>query len=150
MPLDLRSLSRPPAVFPANVRAVHILEEFHSRGEEFAVIVDEYGGVAGIVTLGDLATTVLGGEEPAIVGAAGSWIVDGMIKFDDFLRRFPLANVEADEYETLAGFVIARMGDLPHLGDRMTYGGYTFEIVDMDGKRIHRVAIGYERDIEPA
>jgi putative hemolysin len=106
------------------------------------VVVDEYGSLEGIVTMGDLAGTVLGEEEPTIVERGeGSWLADGMIKFDEFLDHFPLVGVEADEYETLAGFLIAQLDRLPRMADRLKHGRYTFEIVDMDGRRIDRVAI---------
>jgi putative hemolysin len=146
--LDLRALARQPIVFPENVPAMRILEEFHRLGAELAVIVDEYGSIEGIVTMGDLAGTVLGeGEEPEIVERAeGSWLVDGMIKFDAFLEHFPLRGVEPDADETLAGFLIGQLGRLPKMADRVTHGRYEFEIVDMDGKRIDRVAITLTSD----
>lgn len=142
-PFDLRALLHPPLVFPENAAAIRILEEFHRLGAEFAVIVDEYGSVEGIVTMGDLAGTVLGQEDhPAVVErAAGSWLVDGMIKFDEFVAQFPLPDLEPARYDTLAGFLIARLGRLPRMADRVEYGSYRFEIVDMDGRRVDRVAI---------
>lgn len=141
-PLDLRSLARPPLVFPESTPAVQILEEFQRLAAEFAVVVGEYGGIEGIVTMSDLAGTVFGDEDPPVVERAdGSFLVDGMMKFDEFLDRFPLHGLDAHEYETLAGFLIAQLGRLPRMADRVSHGGYTFEIVDMDGKRIDRVAV---------
>jgi len=113
------------------------------------VVIDEYGSVEGIVTMADLAATVLGDEEPSVVERVdGSWLVDGMIKFDEFLDRFPLPDVAPDDFQTLAGFLIARLGRLPHIADRVAYGRYDFEIVDMDDKRIDRVAITRRIDEE--
>jgi putative hemolysin len=143
-PLDLRALVHPPVVFLEHTPAVRILEEFHRLGAEFAVIVDEYGSIEGIVTMDDLAQTILGRDEEeaqVVERADGSWLVDGMMKFDEFFEQFHLPGVRADDHETLAGFLIAQLGRLPRIADRTEAGEYLFEIVDMDGQRIDRVAV---------
>jgi putative hemolysin len=141
-PIDMRRAIREPAVVHANMTALQILEMFQVKRADFAIVIDEYGGVAGVVTRADLAMTILGGDQDRLVQRAdGSWLVDGMMKFDEFVEEVPLQGVDDNEYETVAGFALAQFGRVPHAGDHFEFSGIRFEVVDMDGHRIDKVLV---------
>lgn len=146
---DLVKLCHDPVYVLESTRVLTLLERFRSRpGMRFAVVVDEYGDVQGIMTLGDILEAVVGDmpvpggeEEPAAVRREdGSWLLDGLLPVDevhDLLRLGPPDPEEA--HRTLAGFVLARLHAAPAMGQAVTHAGWRFEIVDMDGRRIDRV-----------
>jgi putative hemolysin len=116
-----------------------------------AIVVDEYGVVEGIVTPTDILTAIAG-ELPEDVadieaGAAvqredGSWLLDGMLGIDEAERLLGRKGMRGeDDFETLAGFVLARLGQIPQTGDCFLWDGLKFEIVDMDGRRIDRILV---------
>jgi putative hemolysin len=138
----MRRAIREPLVVHANMTALQILEMFQVKRADFAIVIDEYGGVAGVVTRADLAMTILGGDQDRLVQRAdGSWLVDGMMKFDEFVEEVPLQGVDDNEYETVAGFALAQFGRVPHAGDHFEFSGIRFEVVDMDGRRIDKVLV---------
>ena len=143
-PIDLRAAVREPLVFPETTSALQILHDFRDRGEEIGIVVDEYGGFEGIVTIADLAMRVLRldeDEDLLVQRDDGSWLVDAMMNFDDFARAVGLRVPDAGEHDTVAGFVLARLGRLPRVTDRIEAAGFTFEIVDMDGRRVDKVLV---------
>ncbi len=148
-PVDLRSEVREVPVFPETTSALEILHQFQERKTEFGIVVDEYGGFEGIVTVSDLAMRVLGLEENVTLVARedGSWLVDAMMNFDDFASAVHL-RLEHCEYDTVAGFVLAKLGRVPRVADHFQAGGFRFEIVDMDGRRVDKVLVSRtpERD----
>ncbi|MGZ5444702.1 MAG: hemolysin family protein [Thermoanaerobaculia bacterium] len=143
-PVDLRSAVREPLVFPETTSALQILHEFQGRKMEMAIVVDEYGGFEGIVTVADLATRILGLEEdehPIVQREDGSWLVDAMMSFDDFAREVGLRAREHGEYDTVAGFVLGNLGRLPRVAESFEAYGFRVEIVDMDGRRVDKVLV---------
>ena len=116
-----------------------------------AVVVDEYGVVEGIVTATDILTAIAGElpedasdiEAPSAVRRDdGSWLMDGMLGIHEAERLLERKDMRGDEdFETLAGFVLARLARIPQIGDHFEWGGLRFEIVDMDGRRIDRVLV---------
>jgi putative hemolysin len=150
---DLQSVARPPMFVPETLPAVELLDVFHASGLNLAMVVDEFGGVQGLVTLHDVLAAVVGditepgaGSEPAQATrrADGSWLLDGMLPASDFRDLFKLDSLPgADEstYETLAGFVIMLLGSIPQVADQAEWGGFRFEIMDMDGRRIDKVLV---------
>ncbi len=154
---DLESALRPPLYLPETVPAYQALEQFKSSGQWIALVLDEYGGVEGLITLGDLLGDLVG-DGPPPVGAAGavrradgSWLVDGMLPLDAFRDVIPVTELPGEElgyFQTLGGFVLARLGRLPAAGDRVTWGGYAFEVVDMDGQRVDKVLVQEEKTMQ--
>lgn len=143
-PVDLRAAVREPLVFPESTSALQILHDFQSRKEQIGIVVDEYGGFEGIVTVTDLATRVLGLEEDEdtlVMRDDGSWLVDAMMNFQDFAYAVGLRADDADEHDTVAGFVLARLGRLARVADRIEANGFRFEVVDMDGRRVDKVLV---------
>jgi putative hemolysin len=116
-----------------------------------AVVVDEYGGLEGIVTPTDILTAIAGDlpedasdlEEPSAVKRDdGSWLMDGMLGIHEAERLLERKDMRGDEdFETLAGFVLARLARIPQIGDSFEWDGLKFEIVDMDGRRIDRMLV---------
>ncbi|MCA0245441.1 MAG: CBS domain-containing protein, partial [Proteobacteria bacterium] len=120
-----------------------------------AVVVDEYGGLEGIVTQADLLEA-LAGELPETEGglpdvqerADGSLLIDGMAPAGDIFNRLALAAPSTSgRFHTIAGFALAQLGHLPVAGEKFAYEGWSFEIVDMDGRRIDKLLA--HREVPP-
>ena len=149
-PADIESAMRPPLYLPETVAAYKALEQFKTTGRRIALVLDEYGGIEGLITLGDVLGDLVG-DGPPPVGAAGavrrddgSWLIDGMLPLDEFRDFIPVAELPGEElgyFQTLGGFVLAQLGRLPAAGDRVTWGGYDFEVLDMDGQRVDKVLV---------
>lgn len=144
-PLDYRAIVREPFVVYENTSALQILHEFRRGKSDVAVVVDEYGGFEGLVTMADLATRVLGidEEEPEVTQRAdGSWLVDAMMDFEELVDKLDLRIDTPRQYGTLAGFVLTHLtGRLPRVADVVDAAGFRFEIVDMDRRRIDKVLV---------
>ena len=142
--VDLRAAVREAIVFPGTTSALQILHDFQSRKAEIGIVVDEYGGFEGIVTLADLAMRVLGldeDEDSLVRREDGSWLVDAMMNFADFAESIGLRCDDDAKHDTVAGFVLAKLGRLPRVADRIETNGFRFEIVDMDGRRLDKVLV---------
>ncbi len=149
-PADIASALRPPLFLLETVAAYKALEQFKTNGLWIALVLDEYGGVEGLLTRGDLLGDLVG-DGPPLVGAAGavrradgSWLVEGILPLDEFRDFIPVAELPGEElgyFQTLGGFVLAQLGRLPAAGDRVTWGGYDFEVLDMDGQRVDKVLV---------
>lgn len=149
-PVDLRALAGPALFVPGVAPLSSTLEQMRQGGAALAFVVDEHGGVDGIVTLNDVLSEIVGEidivAEPAVVQRqGGGLLIDGGLPLqtlDDVLgERLALPDDEVGRYETLAGFVMARMDRLPQMGDAFSFGGWRFEVIDMDGARIDRVMV---------
>ncbi|MBD0334598.1 MAG: HlyC/CorC family transporter [Cyanobacteria bacterium Co-bin13] len=145
---DLLPLLQTPLYVADSTRALKVLEMFKESGTHIALVLDEYGGLEGLVTLNDLVEAIVGDlpaiedeEEPMVVQREdGSWLLDGLLSVDE-LKRLLLREELPDEegYHTLAGFVINQLGRIPTAGDYFEWQGMRFEVVDMDGRRIDKV-----------
>jgi putative hemolysin len=147
---DLQMAVRPIPVVPDTMRVARALETLRQARVSMALVVDEYGEVEGIVTAEDVLEALVGDmperrldEEGAIVRRAdGSMLMDGMLAVDEVKLALDLEELpDEEDYHTLAGFVLAQLGRVPAEGEVFTYGGWRFEIVDMDGKRIDKVLV---------
>ncbi|MQA91474.1 MAG: DUF21 domain-containing protein [Gemmatimonas sp.] len=149
-PLDLEEAIRKPLFVPVNLRALRLLEMFRESGVHLAVVVDEYGGVEGLITLSDVLEEIAGDLsvelEPRIVSRGdGSWLVDGSLPMTEFWAGLNLEDRRHEGrfgYQTVAGFVMTQLGRVPLSGDAFEVHGLRFEVVDMDGYRIDKVLVG--------
>jgi len=146
----LRSCLREPVLVPEGITALALLERFRREQARQALVLDEHGGVEGLVTLHDLVEAMVGelpgetgSDEPAIVARHdGSWLVDGRLGSD---RLRELLGVEAlpddSRYNTAAGLVLQLAGTVPRAGEIYDWGGYRFEVVDLDGRRVDQILL---------
>jgi putative hemolysin len=153
----LRSLRRPPLV-PEGIPATGALEAFKRSGLPVALVVDERGGVEGLVTLTDVLEALVGDvpdadrpeeEAPFVRREDGSWLVDGLLAADELrqhlgLRDLPREAVE--DYQTVGGMVMAYLGRVPVTGDRFGWQEFSFEVVDMDNRRVDKVLVTRGQD----
>lgn len=148
--LDLKAAMIEPIFLPENMPAIRAIETFKQTGTHMAMIVDEYGSVEGLVTLYDIMEAIVGDiptpdeiEDPRIIEREnGSWLVDGLIQIQDFMEFFEISDMpHFDDYQTLGGFVVTMIGDLPMTGQRFEWGDYKFEVVDMDIKRVDKILV---------
>jgi putative hemolysin len=149
-PLRLKDLVEPPLFAPFSQHATTLLETFRKTGRQFALVTDEYGGIAGVVTLHDLMEAVLGdfpsvqerSKPRAVPRADGSWLVDGMFEVEDLAQRLPnlpLENQPTRDYRTAGGWAMKRLGRVPVEGDRFQVGDWQVEVLDMDGHRVDKL-----------
>jgi putative hemolysin len=154
-PLDLKEKMSPPLFVPENAPAMHLLQLFRKSRPHLALVVDEYGGIQGLVTLNDILESIVGeissrgsSEEPQSVQREdGSWLVDGMMPVDEFKELFDLGDLPGEgsgHFQTLGGFVMMQMGRVPKASEFFRYQGLRLEVADMDGKRVDKVLISRE------
>jgi putative hemolysin len=147
---DLRAALRPPLFLPETTAAYKALEQFKAAGLWIALVLDEYGGIEGLITLGDLMGDLVGDSVvqnsiPSVVPRDdGSWLVEGMLPLDELRETIPIGELPGEEqgyFQTLGGFVLAELGRLPVAGDKVEQNGYGFEVMDMDGNRVDKVLV---------
>jgi putative hemolysin len=141
-------IARPVKMMPGTKKVLSAMSEMRREGHHMAIVVDEYGGTDGIVTLEDLMEEVIGeitdeydrAEEPARSLRGGEVEVDGLLNLEDFAERTGLELPEGP-YETVAGFVINELGRLPELGESIDALGHRFTVTELDGRRIAKVRL---------
>ncbi len=144
--VDLKSLLKPAHFIPETMFASRALELFKEKNTELLLVVDEFGGLQGLLTINDILEEIVGAmefEEPqATQRQDGSWLLDGMLEVDEFKEIFKFdALPHEDEYETLSGFVMTSLGRVPQASDHFEWNGLRFEVVDMDGRRVDKVLV---------
>jgi CBS domain containing-hemolysin-like protein len=158
-PISLQddSLVRKVLIVPDRLTLAEVLSQFRQVHEDFAVIVNEYSLVVGVVTLNDVMSTVMGDlvspfdEEQIVQRDDQSWLIDGSTPMDDVVRALGLdALPHADEYETMAGFLMVMLRRVPRRTDSVRWGGYQFEVLDVDSYRIDQVMVTRLGPADPA
>jgi putative hemolysin len=148
--VDLESLVRPPYMVPETKDLGALLTEFRRTNQHMAVVIDEYGSMEGIATLEDLLEEIVGeiedefdvSEEQIVQIDDETYHIDGMFSIDDFNARFG-TDLPDDDYHTLAGFVFGQLGRAPQPGDDVSFDGMRFDVLEVDGNRIERVAVTF-------
>jgi putative hemolysin len=151
-PVDLEPLLQPPLYVAENARALAVIEQFKRSGVHIALVTDEYGGIAGLVTLNDLMEAIVGelpsaedAEDPMVIQREdGSWLLDGALTIGAFLElvdRGEWSEELTGGFHTLGGFAMHRLGRIPRAGERFRCDGLSFEIVDMDGNRVDKLLV---------
>jgi len=144
--IKLKDLLRPAFYIPETMFAARALEIFKEKGTEMLLIIDEFGGLQGLLTITDIVEEIVGQieiEEPqATQRQDGSWLLDGMLEVDEFKEIFNLRILpHEDEYETLSGFMMVSLGRVPQTADHFEWQGLNFEVIDMDGHRVDKVLV---------
>lgn len=149
-PLSLRARMREPLFIPTSTPVFRLLEMFRQPNHDVAVVVDEYGTVAGVASRDSIIAGVLGSagarvDAPVIVrNADGSWMADGDTDMRDVEATIDMPHVEVETrrgYRTLAGFIQSSLGRVPRVGDTVRAGVACFRVETMDGRRIEKVLI---------
>ncbi len=149
---NIQAAMQQPLFIPESTSALDVLQDFRMTGIELAVIVDEYGGVLGLVSMNDIIEAIVGDvatpegeQEPeAIQREDGSWLFDGKIHFDElkeYLNINELPDEDEGDYETLSGLIMSQLGRIPMSGDYFDWAQFRFEVVDMDGRRVDKVMV---------
>ena len=157
-PIVLHDIVREVNYFPETMNAYSALEKFKESRIHQGLVVDEYGTLAGIVTINDVFDTLVGdiSQEDGAIGYElfqredGSWLIDGQYPWDDFLKEFDIEDNEhkRDVFQTIGGFILHTLEQLPKVGQKVTWNKYTFEVVDMDGMRIDKILLNTENHKE--
>lgn len=143
---NLSTLIHPPLYIPETATVGLFLERMRDKDLRIAFVIGEHGGVDGIITVQDVLDEIVGAKEPGEVVARGdgSYLVDGMIPIHRLLELYPsldLPEDEENEYQTLGGFIMYRLGHVPTAAERFEYDGISFEVMDMDGMQIDKVLL---------
>lgn len=146
----LEKMIQTPIYFHENMNVYKVLEEMKAKKVSRALVCDEFGSCSGIITLKDILEALIGTisdddeDDPIIVERSGNdgWLVDGQCSMYDFLRHFDLDDEMQDyEYSTVAGLILDELEQMPVSGDKIEWGEFSFEVVDMDGPRIDKVIV---------
>ncbi|HEY0924982.1 hemolysin family protein [Rheinheimera pacifica] len=157
-PISLKKegIVRLPLIIPDTLSLYEVLEHFKSAGVDFAIIMNEYALVVGIITLKDVMSIVMGelvnSEEDQIVARdANSWLVEGLTPLQDVMRVLDIDGFPSPEnYETIAGFMMYTLRKIPKRTDFVLHGGYKFEVVDIDSYKIDQLLVTRIGSAEPA
>ena len=149
---NLQEYIKEPIYVPENMAALKALDNFQTSGVHLAMVVDEFGGITGMVTDYDILEAIVG-EIPedgadtdvlAVKREDGSWLFDGLIVIDQLKEILDISAIPGEErgaFQTLSGFVMSQLGRIPKTGAKFAYDNFIFEVVDMDGRRVDRVLV---------
>lgn len=151
--IELTDFIRKPLFVPRAMECFRVLEKFRYTGLHEAMVLDEYGGVIGFLTMDDLINEIIGDinstnvdtrQDSFITVGANEWLVKGLCSIDDFKERFDFEELpeEAhDHYQTIGGFLLSCFGHIPKVGESCEWNGFTFEVKKMDRARIDRICV---------
>ncbi len=147
---NIREVLRPAMIVPESKRLNVLLREFQTSRNHMAIVVDEYGGVAGLVTIEDVLEQIVGeiedehdveDDENAIQPAGkGRFTVRGLTQIEDFNEYFG-CSFSDEEFDTVAGLVMSGFGHMPKRGERIAIGGYRFSVLRADNRRIYLLEV---------
>lgn len=156
--VDFRAASFAPRFVPENMPALKVLEVFKKSHSHTVMVIDEYGGVQGLVTIYDILESIVGDipdigepEGPEIIQEDGSWLLDGRMPVDEFKETFKIRNLPGEEqgsYETLGGFIMTFLRRIPNISDQFEWAGLRFQVIEMDGFRVDKVRIAPVENLE--
>ncbi|WP_240365862.1 hemolysin family protein [Psychrobacter sp. KH172YL61] len=147
-----KSLLKPALFVPDTLSLFEVLEMFKSTGADFAVIVNEYGLVVGVITLKDVMSIVMGElvtleEQPIVQRTDNSWLIDGMTPIEDVIRALDIVDLPRSEnYETISGFMMYMLRKIPKKTDTIEYANYRFEIIATDNLKITQMLVTKRED----
>jgi CBS domain containing-hemolysin-like protein len=144
----ITEIMRPAAFVPETKRVADLLREFQQRRFQLAIVVDEYGGTAGLVTIEDVVEELVGEirdeydleAEPVVSEADDTFVFSAKVGIEDLVERTGL-EVEDGGFETVGGYVLTRVGHVPAVGERFNFDGLEVEVLEAERRRIHKVRI---------
>jgi putative hemolysin len=144
----ITSIIRPAVVVPETKRVPELLKQFQRQQTQIAVVVDEYGGTAGLVTIEDLLEEIVGEirdeydveTEPVVDEGHGRFVFSGKVDVDEIARRLDV-HIERAGFETVGGYLLSHLGRVPTVGERFDIDGLTVEVLDAERRRINKVRI---------
>jgi magnesium and cobalt exporter, CNNM family len=145
-PFDVRAAMRPPLYLPNTVTVLRALEVFKTSGEPMALVVDEYGDLEGLVALNDMLEALVGdidADRQVVRREDGTLLIDGMVGLDELKQVLGISHLPGEDadFHTLGGYLMARLNRVPMVADRVAGDTHRFEVVEMDGRRVHRVLV---------
>ena len=151
-PIALEKFVRKPMFVPRAMESFRLMEKFRENDNNEAVVLDEYGGVVGFITIFDIINELLGDitgkpvdKEPAFIQRdENSWYLDGLYDIDDFKEKFDidkLPNEENGHFQTMGGFLTSYFGYIPKIGEVKIWQNFRFEVISMDRARIDRILL---------
>jgi magnesium and cobalt transporter len=155
---SLRDMLRPAVFVPEAKRLNVLLKEFRANRNHIAIVVDEYGGVAGLVTIEDVIEQIVGDiedeydfdetEDNILVDRSGRYRVKAVTEIADFNEHFGTSFSDED-FDTVGGLVMGRFGHLPKRGESVTIEGFTFQVLRADSRKIHSLLVDKPKPREP-
>jgi putative hemolysin len=142
----LSTIIRPATFVPETKRVHELLKEFQRKQVQIAIVVDEYGGTAGLVTIEDLLEEIVGEirdeydveTEPVVDEGNGSFVFSGKVNFEELRERLGV-DVEPEGFETVGGYILTRLGRVPAIGETFELDGLTVDVLEAERRRIHKV-----------
>ncbi len=153
---DIRAILRPAVLIPESMRLNVLLDEFRLTRNHMALVVNEYGGVAGLVTIEDVLEEIVGEiddehddeDEPELMHqqAGGDWLVSALTLIEDF-NEHTGASFSDEEYDTVGGMVTSEFGHLPEVGEEVVIGDYLFQVTEADDRRVQQFRVARQHDM---
>lgn len=144
---DFTPFLREPLFVPSTVSVDQLLEQMQKTRTQFAVVIDEYGGIAGVATMEDIVEELVGDvqdefdhETKSIIEQGNTTILDGLVSMSDVISRFGDDNLVHDS-ATIGGYISERLNRIPRVGDSIQFGRYEFYVMAMDGLRVEQVKV---------
>jgi putative hemolysin len=148
----LKDYIKKPIVVHGSTPAYKVLDKFREQKFHYAIVVDEYGSIQGIIAMDDVLDALIGdiseydqNEYQITIRNDNSWFADAQYPYFELLNYFGISDSETEEdereFNTIGGLLLTRLGRVPNVGDKITWKGYEIEVVDMDGLRIDKVLI---------
>jgi putative hemolysin len=149
---DLKATMIPPLYLPDAMPAFKAIEMFKSSRRHMAIVVDEHGGVEGVLTVNDILDALVGNipsideleDQPVVRREDGSFLLDGALSVNQLKQTLQIKHLPGEEdgrFQTLGGFLMARLGRVPAVADYVEIGGWRFEVMDMDRRRVDKVMV---------
>ncbi|MGE0606882.1 MAG: hemolysin family protein [Pirellulales bacterium] len=152
-PIELRKIMHPVLFVPESLSVDRLLVQFQAQGSQLAIVLDEFGGTEGLVTLQDILEELVGEIrdeherdqiQDIVAREDGSYLVDGLVPIEELAERLQIKLEQSEEprgYNTIAGLVLDELERIPQIGEGVQWQGHTIEVIDMDGPRIDRLLV---------